>query len=97
MTLHPGVRRGHHRPTGARFGPDTGHDLPLPGAFTDALRPLLDRYGTHPNLTLVLSIIIGSGLLTGLGYWQLKTRWMRPPEPVILDPSPRVPQLPTTR
>ncbi|KQY25042.1 glucuronate isomerase [Cellulomonas sp. Root485] len=54
MTLHPGVRRGHHRPTGARFGPDTGHDLPLPGAFTDALRPLLDRYGTHPNLTLVL-------------------------------------------
>ncbi|KQR16260.1 glucuronate isomerase [Cellulomonas sp. Leaf334] len=54
MTLHPGVRRGHHRPTAARFGPDTGHDLPLPGAFTDALRPLLDRYGTHPNLTLVL-------------------------------------------
>lgn len=54
MTLHPGVRRGHHRPTGARFGPDTGHDLPLPGAFTDALRPLLERYGTHPNLTLVL-------------------------------------------
>nr|WP_210767987.1 glucuronate isomerase [Cellulomonas humilata] len=54
MTLHPGVRRGHHRPTATRFGPDTGHDLPLPGAFTDALRPLLDRYGTHPNLTLVL-------------------------------------------
>jgi glucuronate isomerase len=54
MTLHPGVRRGHHGPTSARFGPDTGHDLPLPGAFTDALRPLLERYGTHPNLTLVL-------------------------------------------
>ena len=54
MTLHPGVRRDHHRPTAARFGPDTGHDLPLPGAFTDALRPLLDRFGTHPNLTLVL-------------------------------------------
>lgn len=54
MTLHPGVRRGHHGPTSARFGPDTGHDLPLPGAFTDALRPLLDRFGTHPNLTLVL-------------------------------------------
>lgn len=54
MTLHPAVRRGHHGPTAARFGPDTGHDLPLPGAFTDALRPLLDRYGTHPNLRLVL-------------------------------------------
>ena len=24
MTLHPGVRRNHHAPTAARFGPDTG-------------------------------------------------------------------------
>lgn len=54
MTLHPGVRRGHHRPTLEAFGPDTGHDIPLPGEFTDALRPLLERYGTHPNLRLVL-------------------------------------------
>ncbi|MBX9244868.1 glucuronate isomerase [Actinotalea ferrariae] len=54
MTLHPGVRRGHHRPTLERFGPDTGHDIPLPGEFTDALRPLLERYGTHPSLKLVL-------------------------------------------
>lgn len=54
MTLHPGVRRGHHGPTAARFGPDTGHDIPLPGAFTDHLRPLLERYGTHPRLRLVL-------------------------------------------
>lgn len=54
MTLHPGVRRGHHRPTSVRFGPDTGHDIPLRGEFTDPLRPLLERYGTHPNLKLVL-------------------------------------------
>jgi len=54
MTLHPGVRRGHHRPTSVRFGPDTGHDIPLRGDFTDPLRPLLERYGTHPNLKLVL-------------------------------------------
>jgi len=54
MTLHPGVRRGHHGPTAAAFGPDTGHDIPLQVEFTDALRPLLDRYGTHPNLHLVL-------------------------------------------
>ena len=32
MTLHPGVRRNHHRPDArARFGPDTGHDIPLRG------------------------------------------------------------------
>lgn len=54
MTIHPSVRRGHHGPSAAKFGPDTGHDIPLRGDFTDALRPLLERYGTHPNLKLVL-------------------------------------------
>jgi glucuronate isomerase len=54
MTLHPGVRRNHHRPTLDSFGPDTGHDIPLRVEFTDALRPLLERFGTHPNLHLVL-------------------------------------------
>jgi len=54
MTLHIGVRRGHHGPSAATFGPDTGHDIPLRADFTDPLRPLLERYGTHPNLRLVL-------------------------------------------
>jgi glucuronate isomerase len=54
MTLHPGVRRQHHRPTFEGFGPDTGQDMPVPVEFTDALRPLLERYGMHPNLHLVL-------------------------------------------
>ncbi|WP_253871236.1 glucuronate isomerase [Promicromonospora umidemergens] len=54
MTLHPGVRRGHHTPTLRALGPDTGHDIPLRGDFTDPLRPLLERFGTHPNLRLVL-------------------------------------------
>jgi glucuronate isomerase len=54
MTLHPGVRRNHHGPTVERFGPDTGSDIPLRIEFTDALRPLLERYGTHPGFHLVL-------------------------------------------
>jgi glucuronate isomerase len=54
MTLHPGVCRGHHGPTTDRFGADTGNDIPVAVAFTEALRPLLQRYGTHPNLHLVL-------------------------------------------
>jgi glucuronate isomerase len=54
MTLHPGVRRNHHGPTFKEFGPDTGHDIPLRVEFTDSLRPLLERFGTHPNFTLVL-------------------------------------------
>jgi glucuronate isomerase len=54
MTLHPGVRRNHHRPTSDALGPDTGHDIPLRGDFTDPLRPMLERFGTSPNLHLVL-------------------------------------------
>ncbi len=54
MTLHPGVRRSHHGPTAARFGPDTGHDIPIRVEFTDALRPLLERYGTYPGFHLVV-------------------------------------------
>jgi glucuronate isomerase len=54
MTLHPGVRRNHHPDTFVRYGPDTGHDIPIATEFTEALRPLLGRYGTHPNFQLVL-------------------------------------------
>jgi glucuronate isomerase len=54
MTLHPGVCRGHHGPSTKRFGADTGNDIPVRVEFTEALRPLLQRYGTHPNLHLVL-------------------------------------------
>jgi glucuronate isomerase len=53
MTLHPGVHRGHHGPTTSRFGPDTGNDIPIRAEFTDALHPLLDRYGTYPGFHLV--------------------------------------------
>ncbi len=54
MTLHPGVRRDHHRPTSGRFGPDTGHDIPIRIELTDALRPLLERFGTHPGFHLIV-------------------------------------------
>ncbi|HTJ36564.1 MAG TPA: glucuronate isomerase [Dactylosporangium sp.] len=54
MTLHPGVYRNHHPASQAAFGPDTGHDIPVAAEFTRALQPLLARYGTHPNLHLVL-------------------------------------------
>jgi glucuronate isomerase len=54
MTLHPGIHRNHHPPTLRRYGPDTGHDIPVAVEYTRALQPLLERYGTHPNLHLVL-------------------------------------------
>jgi glucuronate isomerase len=54
MTLHPGVVRGHHGPTADRFGADTGHDIPVALELTNALRPLLDRFGTTPGFHLVV-------------------------------------------
>jgi glucuronate isomerase len=54
MTLHPSVHRNHHAPTHRRHGPDTGHDIPLRAEFTDALRPLLERYGTAEGFHLIL-------------------------------------------
>ncbi|WP_306204682.1 glucuronate isomerase [Actinoplanes sp. RD1] len=54
MTLHPGVYRNHSPATFARYGPDTGHDIPVATEFTRALQPLLDRFGTYPGFHLVL-------------------------------------------
>jgi len=54
MTLHPGIRRNHHPDTLARFGADAGADIPRAVEFTEALRPLLGRYGAHPGFHLVL-------------------------------------------
>ena len=57
MTLHPGVRRNHHLPTFEQYGADVGTDIPIQMEFTDALRPMLNRYGTHPNFQLVVFTI----------------------------------------
>ena len=50
MTLHPGVRRGHHGPTTRRFGPDTGNDIPIPVEFTDAAAPPAGALRHPPRL-----------------------------------------------
>ncbi len=54
MALHPGVYRNHHQPTGAAFGPDTGHDIPVTAEFTRALAPLLNRVGDSANFRMVV-------------------------------------------
>ncbi|WP_433729711.1 glucuronate isomerase [Actinoplanes sp. CA-051413] len=54
MTLHPGVYRNHHPATFERYGPDTGHDIPVAVELTRSLRPLLTRFGTYPGFHLVL-------------------------------------------
>ncbi|MEY4320990.1 MAG: hypothetical protein RLZZ471_931 [Actinomycetota bacterium] len=54
MTVHAGVFRNHSTETFEKFGPDTGHDIPVAVEFTNNLRVLLNKYGTNPNLTLIL-------------------------------------------
>ncbi len=54
MTLHPGILRNHHGPTFERFGPDRGHDIPTGIELTEALRPLLQHFGTSPGFHLVV-------------------------------------------
>jgi len=54
MTIHAGVQRNHHSATFERFGPDTGHDIPVATEWVHNLRPLLQRFGTDPRLHLIL-------------------------------------------
>jgi glucuronate isomerase len=54
MQLHPGVLRDHHTETLRAHGANAGADIPVRADFTRALRPLLERYGTHPHFRLVL-------------------------------------------
>jgi glucuronate isomerase len=54
MTIHAGVFRNHSSPTFDHFGPDTGHDLPVPTSFVHGLRPLLERFGLERDLHIVL-------------------------------------------
>lgn len=54
MTIHPGSYRNHHGPTFDAFGADTGHDIPFAVNYTEAIRPLLQDFGTAKDFHLVL-------------------------------------------
>ena len=54
MQLHIGSWRNHNPQVFARYGPDMGADIPIRSEFTKNLKSLLDRFGNHPDLRLVL-------------------------------------------
>ena len=54
MTIHPGSYRNHHEPTFNAYGADTGHDIPFAVNYTEAIRPLLQDFGTAKDFHLVL-------------------------------------------
>ena len=54
MQIHPGSFRNHNRQVFARFGRDTGADIPSRTDYVHALKPLLDRFGNEPGLSVIL-------------------------------------------
>jgi glucuronate isomerase len=54
MQLHPGAVRDHNAMLHRAHGRDVGGDIPRATEYTQALRPLLDRFGNDPRLRLVL-------------------------------------------
>ena len=54
MQLHPGSWRNHSPGLMRRFGRDKGADMPTRTDYVGALKPLLDRIGSHPGFSLIL-------------------------------------------
>ena len=54
MQLHVGAYRSHNPTIFERHGRDMGADIPVASEFTRNLKPLLDIYGNHPDLTVIL-------------------------------------------
>lgn len=54
MQIHPGSFRNHNQRVFSSFGRDKGADIPTRTDYVNALRPLLNRYGNEPDLTVIL-------------------------------------------
>ena len=54
MQIHPGSFRNHNRGLFQRFGRDRGADIPQSTDYVHALKPLLDRFGSEPGLTIIV-------------------------------------------
>jgi glucuronate isomerase len=54
MQLHIGAYRSHNPSILEQFGQNMGADVPTQSEFTRNLKALLDIYGKHPDLTLIL-------------------------------------------
>jgi glucuronate isomerase len=54
MQIHPGSFRNHNAQLFSRFGRDKGADIPVRAEFVANLKPLLDRFGNEPALSIIL-------------------------------------------
>ena len=54
MQIHPGSFRNHNRLLHEHYGRDKGADIPTRTDYVRALKPLLDRFGNDPRLSIIL-------------------------------------------
>jgi glucuronate isomerase len=54
MQIHPGSVRNHNAQIFEKYGRDMGADIPQQTTYVEALRPLLNRFGNEPDLTIIL-------------------------------------------
>jgi len=54
MQIHPGVHRSHNPSVLRDFGRDRGADIPVQTEYVRGLKPLLDRFGNEPRLTIIV-------------------------------------------
>jgi len=54
MQIHPGAYRNHSLGLFTRFGRDKGADIPMRTDYVHDLKPLLDKYGTEQDLSIIL-------------------------------------------
>ncbi len=54
MQIHPGAFRNHNARVFETFGRDKGADIPSRTEYVHALKPLLDRFGNDPRLSVML-------------------------------------------
>jgi glucuronate isomerase len=54
MQIHPGAYRNHSRDLFTHFGRDKGADIPMRTDYVHDLKPLLDKYGTEQDLSIIL-------------------------------------------
>ena len=54
MQLHCGSHRSHHAGIFNQFGANMGTDIPQRVNYVTSLKPLLDKYGFDPKLTLII-------------------------------------------
>lgn len=54
MQIHPGAFRNHNANLFTKFGRDKGADIPMQTEYVNALKPMLDKYGSDPRLNIIL-------------------------------------------